>query len=151
RGAPGAPAAAGTSIRVPYIPQTVRNQLRDEVKDEVMKQAREENWAAPNEIPAWTKRFRFNGDFRLRYEWDLFDSRNSNAFPNFAMLNAGAPFDLNNSAGTPPAILDTTEDRQRMRIRARLGIDVDIADGLVAGLRLATGNTTNPVTTNQTL
>jgi hypothetical protein len=38
-----------------------------------------------------------------------------------------------------------------MRIRARLGLNVDVADGLVAGIRLATGNTTNPVTTNQTL
>jgi len=60
-------------------------------------------------------------------------------------------FDLANAAGTPPAIHNTTEDRQRMRIRLRLGMNVDVADGLVAGIRLATGNTTNPVTTNQTL
>lgn len=146
-----APAIPSTSVRVPYIPQIVRNQLRDDVKREVLKEAREQNWAAPNEVPEWTKRFHMNGDFRLRYEWDLFDARNSNAFPNFAMLNAGSPFDLNNSAGTPPPILDTTQDRQRMRVRARLGMNIDVADGLVAGFRLATGNTVNPVTTNQTL
>jgi len=148
---PAAAQAPAASVRVPYIPQVVRNQLRDEVKQEVLREAREQNWAAPNEVPEWTKRFHLNGDFRLRYEWNLFDSRNSNAFPNFAALNAGAPFDLNNAAGTPPPILDTTQDRQRMRIRARLGVNVDVADGLVAGIRLATGNTTNPVTTNQTL
>ena len=129
----------------------MKNQIRDEVKQDVMRQAREENWAAPNEVPAWTKRFHLNGDFRLRYEWNDFDSRNSNAFPNFALLNAGAPFDLNNAAGTPPPILYTTQDRERMRIRLRLGVNVDVADDLVAGIRLATGNTTNPVTTNATL
>jgi len=95
--------------------------------------------------------FRFYGDFRLRYEWDLFDGRNSPFLPNFAALNAGNPFDLNNAAGTPPPLLDTTIDRERARIRARLGIDVMVTDDITAGLRLATGNTTNPVTTNQNL
>jgi len=140
-----------TSVRVPYIPKIVRKQIKDELKDEVLQEARSENWAAPNAIPEWTKHFHLDGDFRFRYEWDIFDSRNSNTFPNFAALDAGSPFDLNNSAGTPPPILDTTENRQRMRIRARLGIGIDIADGFVAGIRLATGNTTNPVSTNQTL
>ena len=86
--APGA--APAPSVRVPYIPQVVRNQLRDEVKQEVLREAREQNWAQPNQVPEWTKRFHLNGDFRLRYEWNLFDNRNSNAFPNFAALNAGA-------------------------------------------------------------
>jgi hypothetical protein len=148
---PGAENASAASIRVPYIPQIVRNQIRDDVKQDVLREAREHNWAAPDAVPEWTKRFHLNGDFRLRYEWNIFDNRNSNAFPNFALLNAGAPFDLNNSAGTPPPLLDTTQDRQRMRVRLRLGINVDVADGLLVGIRLATGNTTNPTTTNQTL
>ena len=156
RAAPAVPAAApgvaaAPSVRVPYIPQIVRNQIREDIKQDVLREARENNWAAPDAVPAWTKRFHMNGDFRARYEWNLFDSRNSSAFPNFAALNAGAPFDLNNAASTPPPILNTTQNRDRMRIRARLGLDIDVADGLTAGLRLATGNTTNPVTTNQTL
>lgn len=159
--APATASTAAPSVRVPYIPQVVRNQLRDEVKQEVLREAREQNWAAPNQVPEWTKRFHLNGDFRLRYEWNLFDGRNSNGsctagkscsqFANFAQLNAGAPFDLANSAGTVAPVLNTTENRERMRIRARLGLNVDVADGLLAGIRLATGNTTNPVTTNQTL
>jgi Putative porin len=146
--APGIPSA---SVRVPYIPQIVKNQIREEVKQDVLREAREQNWAAPDAVPEWTKRFHLNGDFRLRYEWNQFDSRNSNAFVNLGALNAGAPFDLNNAAGTPPPVLNTTENRERMRVRARLGLNVDVADGLRAGVRLATGNTTNPVTTNQTL
>jgi hypothetical protein len=139
------------SIRVPYVPEFVRKQISDEVKQELVQQAILEHWAQPDAVPEWTRRFHFYGDFRLRYEWDLFDGRNSPFFPNFVALNAGNPFDLNNAAGTPPPLLDTTEDRERMRIRARLGIDVDITDNFKGGLRLATGNTTNPVTTNQNL
>lgn len=146
----GAAAVPSNSVRVPYVPQVVKNQIRDEVKQDVMREAREQNWAAPNEVPAWTKRFHLNGDFRARYEWNIFDSRNSNGFPNYAGLNAGAPFDINTSPLRVP-VLDTTEDRERARMRLRLGVNVDVADGLMAGVRLATGNTTNPVTTNQTL
>jgi len=145
------PAMASTSVRVPYIPEIVRRQITDQVRQEVLQQAKDENWAAPNAIPEWTKRFQLYGDFRLRYEWDLFDGRNSPFFVNYAALDAGAPFDVNNGAGTLPPLLDTTVDRQRMRIRARLGVNAAISNEFRAGLRLATGNTTNPVTTNQTL
>jgi hypothetical protein len=152
-GAPGTPAAppatASTSVRVPYIPEIVRRQIRDEVKAEVIQEAKNENWAQPNAIPEWTKRFQLFGDFRLRYEFDNFDERNSSFFPNFQALNAGAPFDLNNAAGTPPPLLNTTEDRQRMRFRLRLGAQALVSDDFTAGIRLATGNTTNPVTTMQ--
>jgi hypothetical protein len=146
----GAPAAP-QSVRVPYIPEIVRKQIRDEVKQEVLQQAKAENWAAPDQFPDWVKSVRISGDFRLRNEWDVFDKRNSAFFPNFSSLNAGAPFDLNNAAGTSPPLLDTTEDRQRLRERFRLGIGAQIDDEWAAGVRLATGNTTNPVSTNQTL
>jgi len=146
-----ASAGAPASIRVPYIPEVVRKQIRDEVKQEVLQEAKAENWAAPNQIPDWTQKIRISGDVRARYEWDIFDKRNSAFFPNFASLDAGAPFDLNNSAGTLPPLLDTTADRERLRERFRLGIDAAIDDEFQAGVRLATGNTTNPVSTNQTL
>jgi hypothetical protein len=152
KGAAGATvAAAPQSVRVPYIPEVVRRQIRDEVKQEVLAEAKAEKWAAPNQIPDWTQRIRMSGDFRLRYEWDLFDKRNSAFFPNFYALNSGAPFDLNNSAGVLPPLLNTTEDRARLRERFRLGIDAAIDDDFSVGVRLATGNTTNPVSTNQTL
>jgi hypothetical protein len=65
-GEPVAPQPS-TSVRVPYIPEIVRRQIRDEVKQEVLQQAKDENWAAPNALPEWTKRFQLYGDFRLRY------------------------------------------------------------------------------------
>lgn len=145
------PAAASASVRVPYIPEIVRRQIRDEVKQEVLQEAKNENWAAPNAVPEWTKRLQFFGDFRLRYEWDLFDNRNSAFFPNFLALNAGQPFDLNNAAGTPPPLLNTTEGRQRSRLRFRLGVNAELFEGLTAGLRLATGDLVTVTSENQTL
>ncbi len=151
--APGATAAPGAppSVRVPYIPEIVRKQIRDEVKQEVMQQAKDEHWAAPDALPEWTQRIKLSGDIRLRYEWDLFDSRNANSFINYNTLNSGNPYDLDAQSTSPLPTLDTTTDRQRMRERFRLGLDADVGDGFSVGLRLATGNTTNPVSTNQTL
>ncbi len=157
----GSPAPTPTppppaSVHVTYVPEIVKDQIRDEVKDDVIKQAKAEHWAEPNALPEWTKRFHLYGDLRLRYEWDLFDPRNrstgtASPFPNFPALNNGNPFDLNNQTNAPIPTLNTTVNRERMRVRARLGLTADISDEFSAGIRLATGNTTNPVSTNQTL
>ena len=58
----GAAVAQAGDVRVPYIPQTVRDQIRDEVKAEVMTQAKEENWAQPNTFPDWVSRITVEGD-----------------------------------------------------------------------------------------
>ena len=47
--------------------------------------------------------------------------------------------------------INTTEDRQRFRLRARLGLAAKITDYVSAGFRITTGNLTDPVSTNQTL
>jgi hypothetical protein len=139
------------SVHVMYVPEIVKQQITAEVKQEVMQQAKAENWAAPGALPEWTKRFHLYGDFRLRQEWDVFDKRNAPQIANFSALDSGTPFDILHANGVLPPTLDTTQDRERTRVRARLGLNVDVADGITAGIRLATGNTTNPVTTNQTL
>lgn len=140
------------TVRVTYVPEIVKKQITDEVKQDVLNEAKAEKWAEPNALPEWTKRFHPFGDFRLRYEWDGFDPRNSPNFLNFQAINSGSPVDISTptSVGELP-FLDTTEDRERLRLRARLGTTVDITEGFTAGFRLATGNTTNPVSTNQTL
>ena len=60
-----APPAPGV-LRVPYVPEIVKNQIRDEVKKEVLAEACAENWAQPNAIPEWSKRIKLYGDFRFR-------------------------------------------------------------------------------------
>ncbi|WJH42160.1 putative porin [Aliirhizobium terrae] len=46
---------------------------------------------------------------------------------------------------------NTSEDRNRARLRARLGLEADLYDGFTAGLRIGTGSDNSPVSTNQTL
>ena len=91
----GGAAAQPGDVRVPYIPQTVRDQIRDEVKAEVMVQAKEENWAQPNTFPDWVSRITIDGDVRVRDESRLYSGNNSNEIVDFAKLNAKGPYDLN--------------------------------------------------------
>jgi hypothetical protein len=149
--APSTGPGGSTSVRVPYIPEIVKRQIRDEVKQEVMQQARDEHWAAPDAVPDWTQRIKISGDIRYRSEWDLFDKRNVAPVLNFDALNSGSPYDLNNQTNVPLPLLNVTDDRERQRIRFRLGLSADLDDDFTVGLRLATGNTTDPVSTNQTL
>ena len=146
-------AAKPPSVRVQYVPEFIKKQIADQVKQQVVQQAKDENWAAPNALPEWTKRIKITGDFRVRYEWDLFDKRNDPNLTNFAAVNSSGPIDeIGVQSGSLFApLLNTTQDRERMRIRARLGLTADVTEDFIFGLRLATGNTTNPVSTNQTL
>jgi len=146
------PPPAGT-VRVPYVPEIVKNQIRDEVKKEVLQTAREENWAQPEMLPAWTKHFKLFADFRFRDENDLFSSTNDPGIIDYAAFNANGPTDVShptNPGGIP--FLNTTEDRlNRLSIRARLGVDTTITDGVKFGLRLASGGDNGPVSTTQLL
>jgi len=146
------PPPAGT-VRVPYVPEIVKNQIRDEVKKEVLQTAREENWAQPEMLPAWTKHFKLFADFRFRDENDLFSSNNDPGIIDYASFNANGPTDIRsftNPNGIP--FLNTTADRlNRLSIRARLGVDATITDGVKFGLRLTSGGDNGPVSTTQLL
>lgn len=154
-----APVAAGSvkpeagDVRVPYISQTVRTQIRDEVKGEVMAQARAEGWAAPNETPEWSKRLRFEGDVRVRGESRGFGGGNSDIQTDWAALNAGSGYDVNpNTNLALPPLMNSNQDRRNLlRARARLGLLADISEQSKAGIRIASGGDDGPVSTNQTL
>jgi hypothetical protein len=146
-----APPPTDDQVRVTYIPETVKAQMREEIKDEVMAKARAENWAAPNAIPPWVMKFRVSGDMRVRYEGDFFPSGNDNtgAFPNFNAINTGAPFDVAGTTFSPQQNVD--QNRNRFRFRARIGAEVDMGEGFTVGLRVGSGQDNSPVTENQTL
>jgi len=139
------------TVRVTYIPEVVKKQMRDEIKQEVMEQAREENWAAPRTFPDWVSRIRLFGDIRVRYEGLYYPSGNDNtgAFPNFNAINTGPPFDVSGNVFPPQLNVDKT--RNRIRIRARTGLEADLGEGFTIGVRGATGENDSPVTENQTL
>lgn len=154
----GAVAGAGFAaepgdVRIPYISQTTRDQIRDEVKNEVMAQAKSEGWAAPNETPEWTKRIHIEGDFRLRNESRFYSSSNTNTQIDWAQINKGNGFDVNSNTNLAlPPLLNTTQNRtNQFRARARFGIFADVSEQVKAGVRLASSNDDSPVSTNSTL
>ncbi|MEZ4601755.1 MAG: putative porin [Syntrophotaleaceae bacterium] len=87
-------------------------------------------------LPDWLNRIKIGGDIRLRYQGDYFDEGNFESFPD--------PNDLD-------SIINTTEDRQRFRYRARISLAAQVTDELKAAFRLATGNDDDPISTNDTL
>ena len=139
------------TVRVTYIPEVVKKQMRDEIKQEVMEQAREENWAAPRTFPDWVSRIRLFGDIRVRYEGLYYPSGNdaTGAFPNFNAINTGPPFDT--SGNTFPPELNVNQNRERVRLRVRTGLEANFGDGFTIGVRGASGENDSPVTENQTL
>ena len=144
-------AAPDDSVRVTYIPEKVKAEMRDQIKQEVMAQARNENWANPRTLPDWLPRFRFNGDIRIRGEGNRYADGNDNtgAFPNFNAINTGAPFDVSGTVFSPQ--LNVDQNRQRIKLRARFGVDMDLEEGFTAGFRFGTGENNSPVTQNQGL
>jgi hypothetical protein len=140
---------------VTYVPEIVKRQLREEIKQEVMAKAEKENWASPGAYPEWAQRIHFYGDLRARYQGNFFPSGNDQAgATDFNAINTGSPF--NNCMGTGcnnpyyAPTYDATQNREQFRFRARLGVDADLTNGFTAGLRIATGDSNSPVSTNQT-
>lgn len=142
-----------TVVRVPYVPEFVKDQIRADVREELRKDvvqdvvsvAKEERWGTKDALPDWLSRIELNGDIRLRYQGDTFSDGNTTYY-DWQAINKGA-----DPATDPDALLNTANDENRLRGRLRLGMDAQINDSLRAGMRLTSGNTRNPVSTNQTL
>ena len=147
------PALEPGDVRVPYLSESVRQGLREEVKADVLAQAQAERWAAPDAVPEWTQRVQVTGDVRVRNESRLFSERNSPIETDWARINAGAGYDINPNTNLDlPPLRNTRQDRNNSwRIRARLGVLAQLGPHTRAGVRLATGNDTSPVSTTQTL
>lgn len=145
------PPAPGT-VRVPYVPESVRQAMTDEIRQEVLAQAEFEGWARPNQVPGWTKKITVFGDLRFRSQSNFYADNNALGLIDFNTFNDDSPIDINpntNPTGFP--ILDTRTDRSYLRIRARLGVAANITDNVYASIRIASGNDDSPISTNQTL
>lgn len=140
-------------VRVQYVPETVKNEIREQLRQDVLAQAKAERWAEPNAVPAWLDRIKWEGDLRLRYQMDQHDAANATPIDYITAAASGttrAAGFLSNTTATGPTG-NTSEDRERYRLRARLGMLARVSDEWSAGIRLSTGNTTDRVSTNQTL
>jgi Putative porin len=144
------------AVRVPYVPQIVKDEISKEVVAELGPSVKKEvvdevtsKGSLFSALPDWVQRMRWSGGVRIRGEAD-----------NFANTNpAGLYLDynqINSKGGREKAgnfvYLNTNEDQKRLRVRLLLGFDTDLGDGWSAGARLATGSTGEILaTTNQTL
>ncbi len=139
-------------LRVTYVPETVRNRIRDEVRDQLKAEAKSEGWFSerPDSL-AWAERVDPFADIRIRYQFDHFPAGNDNtgAFPNLNAINTGAPFDISGNEFSPQYNVD--QERQRARLRFRLGAELDLEDHFALGFRFATGQDNSPVSANQSL
>lgn len=149
----GVPAPAAGTMRVPYVPETVRKQIAEQVRGEVMAQAKSEGWAAPdNAAPDWTRRITISGDIRVRSQSALYSDLNSNVILNYATINGTrGGFDFNQDIGPNTPFLNTRQDRTDLRLRARLAVDAAVSDEVRAGIRIGTGDDNSPVSLNSKL
>ena len=145
------PAPSDDETRVHFIPDVVKKQMTDEIKQDVMAEAKDENWAAPNKVPDWVTRVHMTADFRTMYQGDFFSNSNdtTGAFPNFNSINSGAPFDTAGTEFSPQ--WNVNQDRELFRLRVRAGAEFDMNDGFTMGIRVGTGQDNQPVSENQTI
>ncbi len=148
---PVAPPPLPGDVRVTYIPEVVRAQIRDELKTEVLAQAKQEQWLGEKKSPEWVQRLVPFGDFRLRYQINTYPDGNDNtgAFPNFNAINTGTPFDVSGYEFSPQYNVD--QERHRLSLRLRLGAEYDLGEDFTIGARIGTGETNSPVSSNQGL
>lgn len=141
------PVADGT-VRVPYIPEPVKEQLKQEIEaemrekitEDIVSRARKERWGIRDAWPEWVRSMTWTGDIRLRAQHDDYVPEN------LTYLDV----QRTNDSGRLQ-ILNTTEDRDRLRARLRLGARANVTEHWDIGFRLATGSSTDPVSTNTTL
>jgi len=132
-----APAAEPGVVRVPYIPESVKNEIEEEIKKEVLAQAHGERWGDPGALPGWLSRISWDGEFRLRFQRDSFPPGNA------------LPAQYNPSGLT--LISNTTDTHDYMRVVARLGMKAQLSDYTFVAMQVGTGNTNAPPTSNQTM
>jgi hypothetical protein len=144
------------AIRVPYVPQIVKDEISKEVAAQVAPAIKKEvvddvgsRAGLFASLPEWMQRITWTGDIRVRGESDIFSKDNATGFYyDFNQVNSAGGIEKAGSA----AFLNTTEDQNRLRLRVRFGLDALLGSGFTAGVRLATGDTGEIVaTTNQTL
>ena len=156
--APADASGKGRVVRVQYVPESTKREIREQLKQDVMAQAKEEHWASPGAVPEWAERFTFEGDMRLRSDSFFLGKNNTPAgvagnCTNCSGVGLTRGADLVGSNGNITGVpnVNTEDDFNRTRLRLRLGATVKMSDTAFAGLQLSTGGTSGPTSTNQTM
>jgi len=148
-------------VRVPYIPESVKTQMREEIKAEVLAQTKvevlsETKLAAQSSPFGSESRLQFEGDLRLRNETVRLDESNTGSIAS----SVSSPMQSRGLTRVPDATIqigdnastfNPQESYDRQRIRARLSVLANVADNLQALVGVATGGSSGPTSTNVTL
>lgn len=150
-----APAETGPDgkrvVRVPFVPESLKREMREQIKQEVVAQARTERWGEPDAYPSWISRFKPEVDFRFRQEMVRLADNNTAPGSSFTQGDLSRAADISQQASNGLPNFNTQKDFDRSRIRARLGATAALSDAVSGTFRLATGNLTDRTSTNQTL
>lgn len=156
--AKNAAAAAGeeNAVRVPYVPQIVKDEISKQVAEQVqpavvasvVQQAKNEKWGVPAALPDWLSRVRVFGDVTFREQNDIYAKDNQP----YSILDYNTINEYGGFSKVPSvyAYLDTTGNRNRLRERARLGVEADMSPNWTAVIRLASGSLIDPGSESQT-
>lgn len=155
----GTPAAGAAPpvVRVPYIPEATKQAIKDEIRREMLITTREEGWASPRVLPNWLRGLTIGGDVRVRAQFEDYDEARYAADSTGLcdIVGGNLPAACYRSQFASPAwspdLTNTTEDRERMTLRARLSIGAKVGDDTQLGLRLSTGNSSGPTSSSATL
>src|SRR6202046_4666227 len=115
------------AVRVPYVPQIVKDEIAKQVAEQVkpavvadvVQEAKTEKWGVPGALPEWLTRTRISGEVTLREEGLFYDGTNAHdQFFNYYQINQAGSI----AKAGQNAFLDDDETRGRFRGRARLGV-----------------------------
>lgn len=121
------------------ISNRLLEQIKEKVKNDIRRDMRleDKNWLDRMHlsVPEWSRRVRLYGDYRFRYEGIFYNDENG----------------LILSPQDTSSLINTLDTENRFRMRARIGINAEVNNQADLILRLATGSSGNPVSTNDTL
>jgi hypothetical protein len=143
-------------VRVPYVPDAVKVQMREQIKAEVLAVTRKEN--SGGVAASWINSIQFGGDLRLRGESIMLDKGNTAPGVSYPLMttNGLSRFPdvsgtTNNGGNNVNYNYNAQQDSKRSRLRARLAANANVSDAVSGGIALATGSLTGPTSTNQTM
>ncbi len=156
-----ASAASSKVVRVPYVPEFVKKEIREQVRAElredvladVSQKAKQERWGTPDALPAWVNSIKISGDARVRNQFDNYGKDNAdtlsaqNLYLDIPRVNAAGGI----SQAGARAFLNNSDDENRWRERVRINLRAGISDHWSFDARLATGDLLSPISTNQSL
>ena len=134
-------------VRVAYVPESVKVQMREQVKAEVLAQ---QGVRAAGDAAVPGKRIRVEGDLRLRSEMTRLSADNTPASAYDSATLTRAP-DFLTFGSNLLKTANTQENANRLRLRARLGVEADLTSTVTASIGITTGTTSGPTSDNQTL